>query len=490
MEQRLSSVQEELARLKAYIRMHSSLAHPTALQESYVTTIPTTARIESASPVLEPCSPQSLVSPIPRHLSTEFVQGPSSRALSANCSDTFYIIEEAPSPALSSRTPPGHIPDGPPTPQSVRVTPNTPDATPEPEPNARKRSRRVLEDDTDYDSDSEESDTPPTDRPLRRKNGHDDRCLTIHHALRIHIRKMMKLKHDEDLPDSVFEGVIPGPTEPVRFVWNRTTKQSAVNKAMKKRIVADLKAHRNKYKHVPDKDFDKKTLEAAFEQVFTTLRQRFKSQGDAITATRLQRREDHKSLKARRLQRKKTKLVNRTEARKGVPALYPPVLDGALQLDCMSSEESSGEEPAPVGHSVETVQAFRTRGLAWRSARLQRMYALLDTQDKLDKSFKPKRGVGRRVRREGPPKEGFFLPPKGVVGWMVSQRWIREMEVDRPDLRDILRDIVVDHAQPEAEDTRLLLGPEMSDEEDVQTAPVNHPRVSDTSYSLYNALQF
>ncbi len=117
---------------------------------------------------------------------------------------------------------------------------------------------------------------------------------------------MMKLKHDEDLPDSVFEGAIPGPTEPVRFVWNRTTKQSAVNAAMKKRIVSDLKAHRGKFKHVPNKDFDKKTLDAAFEQVFTTLRQKHKSRGDSTTATRLQRREDHKAFKARRLQRKKT----------------------------------------------------------------------------------------------------------------------------------------------------------------------------------------
>ena len=75
---------------------------------------------------------------------------------------------------------------------------------------------------------------------------------------------------------------------------------------MKKRVVADLKAHRNKYRHVPSKDFDKKALETAFEQVFTTLRQRYKSQGDVTTAARLQRREDHKSLKARRLQRKKT----------------------------------------------------------------------------------------------------------------------------------------------------------------------------------------
>ncbi|KAI1795124.1 hypothetical protein LXA43DRAFT_65232 [Ganoderma leucocontextum] len=492
-EQRLSTVQEELAMLKAYITMHPNLAPPSAVQESYLNTIPTTARIEPASPVLEPCSPQSLmspVSPIPHHLSAEFVQGSSSRPLSAHGLDTLYVIEETPSPGFSARTPPGHVPQGPPTPQSDGVSPNTPAATPEPESNARKRPRRVLEDDTDYDSDSEESDTPPTDRPLRRKNGHDDRCLTIHHALRIHIRKMMKLKHNEDLPDSVFEGVIPGPTEPVRFVWNRTTKQSGVNATMKKRIVSDLKAHRNKYKHVPDKDFDKKTLEAAFEQVFTTLRQRHKSQGDTTTATRLQRRGDHKTLKARRLQRKKTKLANRTEARKGVPGLYPPALDGALQLDCMSSEESEGEEPAPAGGGAETVQVFRTRGLVWRSARLLRMYALLDTQDKLDKTFKPKRGVGRRVRREGPAKEGFFLPPKGVVGWMVSQRWIREMEVDRPDLRDILRDIVVDRAQPEAEDTRALLGPEMSDEEEVQTAPINYARVSDTSYSLYNALQF
>ena len=156
----------------------------------------------------------------------------------------------------------------------------------------------------------------------------------------------------------------------------------------------------------------------------------------------------------------------------------------------MSSEESEGEEPAPTSQGAETVQVFRTRGPSWRSARLLRMYALLDTQDKLDKSFKAKRGVGRRVRREGPSKEGFFLPPKGVVAWMVSQRWIREMEVDRPDLRDILQDIIVDQAQPDAEDTRLLLGPEMSEEEEAQTVPVNHPHVSDTSYSLYNALQF
>lgn len=183
MEQRLSSVQEELAILKAYITGHSNLPLPAALQDTYINTIPTTARIEPASPVLEPCSPQSLispVSPITCHLSAEFVEGSSSRPLLAHGLDSLYVIDEVPSPAISVRTPPGHILQGPPIPQSAGLAPNTPDATPEPEPNARKRSRRVLEDDTDYDSDSEELDSPPTDRPLRRKNGHDDRCLTIH----------------------------------------------------------------------------------------------------------------------------------------------------------------------------------------------------------------------------------------------------------------------------------------------------------------------
>ena len=186
------------------------------------------------------------------------------------------------------------------------------------------------------------------------------------------------------------------------------------------------------------------------------------------------------------------KLANRSEARKNVGAFSQPTFDGALQQECMSSEESDGEEPAPAGGSAETVQAFRTRGLSWRSARLLRFYAILDNQDRIDKSFKPKRGVGRRVRREGPPKEGFFLPPKGVARWMVSRKWIREMEAVRPDLADILRELIVEPAEPEAEDARTLLGPdEGSDDEAVQAQPqaVFYGHVSDTSYSLYNALQ-
>ena len=116
---------------------------------------------------------------------------------------------------------------------------------------------------------------------------------------------MMKLKYGESLPESAFEGPVPPPTEPVRFVWSRTTKQSPLNATLKRRIVADVKAHRHKYKHVPDKDFNKKTLDAAFEQVFTTYRQKYKAQNDVKTKMREQRRETLKAAKTRRQQRKK-----------------------------------------------------------------------------------------------------------------------------------------------------------------------------------------
>ena len=155
-----------------------------------------------------------------------------------------------------------------------------------------------------------------------------------------------------------------------------------------------------------------------------------------------------------------------------------------------------------------TLQVFRTRGLAWRSARLRRFYAVLDEQDRVDKGLKPKRGVGRRIRREGPPKDGILLPPHGVARWMVSQAWLREMEEMCPDLTDVLRQLIVDPVEPEPELARLMLGPEGSEDEMVQQQqqqlllqqqqqtqqqpqlPMNvYAHVSDTSYSLYNALQ-
>ena len=61
----------------------------------------------------------------------------------------------------------------------------------------------------------------------------------------------------------------------------------------------------------------------------------------------------------------------------------------------------------------------------------------------------------------------------------------------RPDLGDVLQELIVDPTEPEADVARIMLGPECSDDEQEQVASaVNvYAHVSDTSYSLYNALQ-
>lgn len=347
---------------------------------------------------------------------------------------------------------------------------------------------------------------------------------------------MMKLHHGEALPPSAFEGVPIGADEPVRFVWDKTPKQSATNAAMKQRVVADLRASRHKYKHVPEKEFAKKAADAAFEQVFTTLRQKYKAENDAAAASRLKRREDHKALKARRLLRKKTvrpasrsrlplcatlcgpcrsapasapfsrlpcslprrltaarmsspqKLAARAESRSQLAMFAQPAFDGALQPECMSSEESDGEEPASDGGPP--VAAFRTRGPPWRSARLRRLYMVLDDHARLEKSGKPRRGLGRRKRHDGPPKDGLALPPKGVARWMVSKRWLRETEATRTDVAETLREHFVDPVEPELLAAQEMLGPEDSEvEEQTHSNALLYGHVSDTSYSLYNALQ-
>jgi hypothetical protein len=94
-------------------------------------------------------------------------------------------------------------------------------------------------------------------------------------------------------------------TAPVRFVWDKTAKQSVHNSRMKTRILEDLKANRRLYKHVPDKDFSKKSLDSAFDQCFTTYRQKYKIQRDSQAAENAKRREENKALKARRLNRRK-----------------------------------------------------------------------------------------------------------------------------------------------------------------------------------------
>lgn len=94
--------------------------------------------------------------------------------------------------------------------------------------------------------------------------------------------------------------------EPVRFVWEKTVKKCPHNAAMKSRVLKELVARRRRYKHVPDKDFEKKILDSTFEQAFLTLRQKYKVQKDNISALQHKRREDQKYLKSRRKERKKS----------------------------------------------------------------------------------------------------------------------------------------------------------------------------------------
>ena len=127
--------------------------------------------------------------------------------------------------------------------------------------------------------------------------------------MRKHIIRCMRLVTDKELPDSHVEDEPLPDDQPVRFVWDKTPKQSVHNKLMKKRVISSLKDRRKRkpriYKYLSDADFKEKKLEDSFDQVFTTLRQKFKAQRDEFSAQNLKRREDHKAMKVRRLSRKK-----------------------------------------------------------------------------------------------------------------------------------------------------------------------------------------
>ncbi len=140
--------------------------------------------------------------------------------------------------------------------------------------------------------------------------------------MRAHILRLMQIDSDKNLPDGHVEGAILEPSEPVRFVWDKTPKQSVHNGRMKARVIADLKANRRMYKHVPDRDFGKKSLDSVFDQAFVTLRQKFKTQKDAWAALNAKKREDSKAMKARRLSRRK--IV-------GQIPLFPSALDDFIQ---------------------------------------------------------------------------------------------------------------------------------------------------------------
>jgi len=423
-----------------------------------------------------------------------FVEGSSTRPIMTSLAyspRSPLIGTETPAiPPLSSTPRPRRSPTPAlPTPQSSETTPETPTVTPV----LQKRPVPVVQDDESEDESSSENgdESPVGESSRKRANGHDGRCLTIHHAMRCHILRVMKLKNDKELPDSYIEGQEIPPDEPVRFVWEKTPKQSHHNAAMKRRVIADLKFHRSLYKYVPDKDFAKRNLDSVFDQAFTTLRQKFRSQKDGAAAMNVKKREDQKARKARRHSRKKQKLTNRAEARKKLDTFAHAVFDAALQPDCMSSEESGEEEGETSANGINEgkTQVLRIRGLPWRSMRLQRFYATLDEEDVMDKAKRPKRGVGRKQRRLGPFKDGVAMPPPGAASWMISKRWLRHLHMVRPDLAAVTKSMVVD---PPGFDWSqcVSLGAESDDELDLQEVFPATPYIpySDASYSLQYAL--
>ncbi|KZT12562.1 uncharacterized protein LAESUDRAFT_668330 [Laetiporus sulphureus 93-53] len=439
-----------------------------------------------SSSISSPAEPNYLLQRPGDYRSRTYIEGPSSQPLTPQI--TIHNVLQIPDDIRHSPL--------------QLLTPATPVSQPsEPTveersimPSHHKRAISALGGNGNEDCDGEDSDSSRAHadrRSRKRTNGHDGRCLTIHHAMRTHLLRMMKLDNDKELPSSHKESQRLGPEEPVRFVWSKTPKQSSHNAEMKKWVIADLKANRNLYELVPEKDFTKKNLDSVFDQAFTTLRQKFKAQQDSAAASHLKQRENQKAKKSRRLGRKKLKLANRIEAREKLAIFSHQTFDSALQQECMSSEESDEEDdidPA-TGQVCGKGQVLQIRGLPWRSLRLQRFYATLDAEDQAGKSTKPKRGSGRRERRIGPWKDGVVTPPVGIAQWMVSKRWIRLLGLTRPDLADAARVSLTNYSHFDWSQC-VVLGAESEDELELQEIL---PRdqyipISETSYSLQNAL--
>jgi len=175
-------------------------------------------------------------------------------------------------------------------------------------------------------------------------------------------------------------------------------------------------------------------------------------------------------------------------------AFVHATFDCTMELDCMSSEESDDESK----QGVAKERTFVVRGILWRSNRLLKFYSVLDEDDRLDKSTKPKRGIGRRDRNEGPPKDSLTFPPKGIASWMISRRWLRDMQMAHPEVLQAVQELVYD--PPGFDWTKFdALGYETDDERvaiDTNTVRhgaqfVAHPSAfpsSTTSYALVDAL--
>ncbi|KAI5123430.1 hypothetical protein M0805_006135 [Coniferiporia weirii] len=308
--------------------------------------------------------------------------------------------------------------------------------------------------------------------PMKLRTHRDSKPQTIQAAMRNHILRSMDLEHDKELPVSHIEGAPHALSEPVRFVWEQTTKKSPHNGKMKARVVTDMMANKELYPFVPAQEFTKPKLESVFEQAFTTLRQKYISQkGDEDASNHARERVGVKARRARRVSRKKIKLANRITTRKKFSEYSVSLFDAAFQMECMSSEESDegeGDEPdgyaSSDGERLPAHKVLNIRYLAWRSSRLTQLFHAIDAREEVERSAKPKRGVGRKDRRMGAPKDGNPFPPKGVSRWMVSKRWLWEASATSSRIAELLRDIVL----PNGDDDSAVvsgIGNESEDED-------------------------
>ncbi|KAF9534788.1 hypothetical protein CPB83DRAFT_780609 [Crepidotus variabilis] len=421
--------------------LYSAQTHPIFVEGSSNDSLPT-----PVTPAQIPESP-SPGQPTPRPITKH--------SFRVTVAQPLYTLTPDPSPLLAN----ANISDLPSNSQSSRAS--------------KRKKKRTPEPSSDEDDSSSSSSSSVVNRPRKRRSHHDTRIYTIHHAMRQHLLRMMEVENDKHLPDSLPPDSQPGPYDPVRFVWDKTTKQSIPNNQMKKRVIADIKENRNLYKHVSSKDFGKKQLDAAFEQCFVTFRQKFKVQRDAASAMNYKQREEMKARKARHISRRKLKLTNRSEARNNMSEYEHVIFDGAFQQDCMSSEESDVEQDP---QTLEKIPILRSRGYSWRSSRLMSFYDILDEEERVESSTKPQRGVGRRERRVGSPRERFILPPEGVSSWMISKRWLKVSQANHPDLPATMSKLIVD---PPGFDWTAFdnLGDESAEEEEYNPTPEHNPLV-------------
>ncbi|KAF5322294.1 hypothetical protein D9619_000507 [Psilocybe cf. subviscida] len=358
-------------------------------------------------------------------------------------------------PNLTPDLVPATVVRAPPPPEQVVAAQRKRKAKSKHQQKKKKRKKRATDDDSegsgsefaseDEDSEEEESDVDiEPRRPPKRTNGHDKKIYTLPHALRAHMYSMMEIISDKELPDSHDESTVYHPSQPVRFVWEKTCKQSVHNARMKLLVLEDIKEKRARlYPKVPAEEFSSKAvLERKFDNVFETMRGKYKAQRSEELAQKEREKEARKARNSRHSARKTAKLSDRSETRLKMPKYEPVVFDPALLRECMSSDESDVEvDPA----TQVKVDICRSRGPAWRSGRLVNFYKVLEDNKVVDPNVRPKGGVGKkRPRRAGPPKAEFILPPKGVAPWMVSRRWVEKARKTYADLDSVLGKLVAD----------------------------------------------